>query len=60
MSLAVFDLAGRRVATLLDHELVTAGTHEAVLDSRGLPAGIYLYRLSAGLQSTTRKMVVVK
>lgn len=60
VSLAVFDLQGRRVATLLDRALQPAGEHEVRVGSVGWPAGCYLYRLEAGGATLTRKMLVVK
>ena len=45
--LAVYDLQGRLVSTLVDSEK-SAGTHEASWDASGLAAGTYLYRLQVG------------
>ena len=59
VSLRLFDLAGRRVATLLDDAVLPAGAHQAVLDARALPAGVYLARLSAGADRATRKVMVL-
>ncbi|MCE5269711.1 T9SS type A sorting domain-containing protein [bacterium] len=62
--LEVFDLGGRRVATL-DAGERAAGTYSVEWDGRDergrdLPAGVYLYRLSAGGTAITRKMVLLK
>src|SRR5690606_15488284 len=57
--LEVFDLVGRRVATLVDGPLAPA-THTVTLDGRGLAGGTYLVRLQAGDQVTTQKLVLVK
>jgi hypothetical protein len=59
-SLAVYDVQGRRLAKLLDHELRSAGSHTVDVRAAGWPAGCYLYRLEAGSFVATRKMVVVK
>lgn len=57
--LDVFDMLGRKVATLADGAF-TAGKHTASFNASDLPSGIYVYRLQAGTQSFTRKMILVK
>jgi choice-of-anchor B domain-containing protein len=64
VSLAVFDVAGRRVRGLVERGL-PAGWHQAEWDGRddaGRPvaSGVYFYRMSAGDQTRTRRMVLVK
>ncbi len=59
VSLRVYDLLGRIVATLAD-EIVNPGSHEVLFDASSLPSGVYLYRLSADGQLSTRKMVVLR
>jgi hypothetical protein len=56
--LMVFDNAGRVVATLADENL-EQGTHTRTFDATGLPAGLYLYRLSSGSYAETKTMTVV-
>ncbi len=63
-TLAVFNLLGQRVATLIDGEL-GAGIHEAIWDGAtdvGTRAGsgVYFYRLESGAQVSSRKMVLLK
>ncbi len=57
VTLAVYDLSGRRVATLADG-LLPDGEHERVVS--GLAPGVYIYRLDAGDFVATKKMVVIK
>jgi hypothetical protein len=57
--LAIYDLAGRVVSTLVD-EVVEAGSYRATLDASQLSTGVYLYRLDAQGFSSIRKVVVVK
>jgi subtilisin-like proprotein convertase family protein len=64
VKLAVFDLRGRLVTTLVD-EAMTAGHHQAVWrgqDDRGqqVASGTYFYRLTAGGQTITDKMLLLK
>jgi hypothetical protein len=58
-TLAVYDLAGRQVATLVSG-LVERGTHSVVFDAGALPSGVYFYSLEADGQLQTRKMLLVK
>ncbi|MCH8567763.1 MAG: FG-GAP-like repeat-containing protein [Balneolales bacterium] len=57
--LDVFNMLGQRVATLVNGEQ-TAGYHTAQFDGQRLASGIYIYRLQAGTNVLTRKMVLVK
>ncbi len=57
--LEVYDLLGRRVATLVDEEK-SAGAHAYDLDASRLSSGVYFYRLRAGGAIESRKMVVVQ
>ncbi|RJP79719.1 MAG: T9SS C-terminal target domain-containing protein [Candidatus Zixiibacteriota bacterium] len=59
VSLDVFDLQGRRVATMVDGWRV-AGTHALTFDGSHLASGVYLYRLAVNGYSITRKMMLVK
>lgn len=60
VTLAAYDVQGRRVATWLDHEPQSAGVHEVAVRASAWRPGMYLYRLEAGGRSATRKMIVVK
>jgi len=62
--LSVYTLDGRLLMTLIDEEM-GAGNHEIAwhgCDSQGQPvaSGTYFYRLVAGENSQTRKMVLMK
>jgi glucose/arabinose dehydrogenase len=64
-TLEVFDVQGRRVATLIDR-LVPAGDHTAAwngrgVDGRALPSGVYFSRLTVnGSPVGTQRIVMVK
>lgn len=60
VNLAVFDLQGRRVASLLEHAIRPAGTNDVALRADGWREGFYFCRLEAGGRSATRKFVVLK
>ncbi len=61
--LEVFDLLGRQVALLVD-AWQPAGFYEVRFDAQDseqeLPAGIYFYRLTAGENTSVRKMTLMK
>ena len=57
--LAVYDLAGRRVATL-ERSRQTAGSHAAAWNTAGLPGGMYFYRLQMGPVLVSRAVLVLK
>lgn len=57
--LAVFDVTGRLVATVLEKEL-TAGTYKATFDASRLSSGVYFYRLTVGNYTAVRKMMLIR
>jgi enediyne biosynthesis protein E4 len=57
--LKVFDILGREIETLLN-EFKTAGSYDVEFNASNVPGGIYLYTLSSGSFSQTRKMVLLK
>ncbi|RJP74182.1 MAG: T9SS C-terminal target domain-containing protein [Candidatus Zixiibacteriota bacterium] len=59
VTLSIFDIAGREVATLVDG-MQQPGSHTVTFDANGLPSGVYLCRLQVGAQTTTGKMVLMK
>lgn len=58
-TLEVFDINGRRIATLVENE-VGAGNHRAVFHAGNHASGVYFYRLTAGGSSQTRRMLLMK
>ncbi|UCH84016.1 MAG: PQQ-dependent sugar dehydrogenase [Candidatus Latescibacterota bacterium] len=63
-TLSIYDVSGEPVTTLID-DTVDGGYKEITWDgkdSRGNPvsSGVYFYRLTAGNQTITKKMVLVK
>jgi hypothetical protein len=58
-SLKVYNLLGEEVATLVEKEL-SAGTYKVDFDASMLPSGLYLYRLSAGQFTQSKKLMLVK
>ncbi|MDZ7267556.1 MAG: T9SS type A sorting domain-containing protein [candidate division KSB1 bacterium] len=59
VTLKVFDVNGREVATLVDGEMA-AGNHTVTFAPHELAGGIYFYQLTAGKFSQTRKAVLIQ
>ncbi len=59
VSLKVYDASGRCVETLVNGR-EAAGWKQVGWDARGLGSGVYFYRLEAGGQTSTRKLVIVR
>ncbi|HCY74365.1 MAG TPA: hypothetical protein DHV28_00455 [Ignavibacteriales bacterium] len=59
VSLRVYDLLGREVATLVD-EYKSPGNYEAKFDASSLSSGVYFYRLKNDTDVETKKMIYLK
>ena len=59
VELKAFSVLGNEVATLVN-ELQTLGWHAVTFNTAGLPAGMYVYRLSSGNVVQTKMMVITK
>lgn len=59
VSLKVYDLLGREVKSIVNRQL-SAGKHTFTFDAEKLSSGIYLYRLTTGNFSETKKMILQK
>ena len=57
--LDVFNAQGQRIQTLVDGMRAT-GDHHISFDAAGLPSGVYVYRVQAGGEMLTRKMILVR
>ncbi len=65
VSLRIFNVLGQEVRTLLDNAPAQAGTYELTWDGRDdsgrvLASGVYLYQLTVGSVSQTKRMVFMQ
>lgn len=61
ISLTVYDIMGRRVATLINSEMRAPGTHTVTFNASNLSSGMYLYRLRlSNGKSLINKMMLIK
>jgi photosystem II stability/assembly factor-like uncharacterized protein len=59
VTLKVYDVMGKEIAILLNEEK-PAGSHSIEFDASDLASGSYFYKLQAGNNITTRKMILLK
>ena len=59
ITLEVYDMQGRIIETLVD-ETRSAGTHHVTFNASDYTSGVYIYRLSAGEEEMTQKMILLK
>jgi hypothetical protein len=59
ISLKVYDILGREVATLVNEDR-PAGEYEVKFDASGLTSGLYIYKLQTENYSSTKKMIYLK
>lgn len=59
VKLSIYNMLGQEVEVLVN-SFKNVGTYEVVFDASKLTSGIYIYRLEAGMNVTTRKMTLLK
>jgi GH18 family chitinase len=59
VSLKVYDVLGQEVETLVDAPQ-SAGSHSSTWNAAGRSSGVYLFRLTTGDYSSTKRMVLLK
>jgi hypothetical protein len=60
VSVTVYDVLGRRVATLVDNASYPAGPAELAFDRGDLASGVYFVKLQTPTRSLSRRMVLVR
>ena len=59
VTIEIFNIIGERVARF-DEGFRDPGRHYLVWDARGLPGGVYFYRLKAASFVVSKKMILLK
>ena len=59
VSLKVFDILGREVATIVSEEMA-AGSYTRQWNAANMSSGVYFYRLQAGTYSEAKKLLLLK
>jgi hypothetical protein len=59
VSLRVYDVLGREVATLVNEKL-NPGTYTREWNARGMPSGVYFCRMTSGTLVQTRALILAK
>ncbi len=60
VTLKVYDMLGREVATLMNNEFATSGVNNVTFDAANLASGVYIYRLSGENFSYSKSMTLMK
>jgi hypothetical protein len=59
INLTVYDILGKEVAKLVN-EYKSEGTYSVTLNTKGLPSGVYFYKLRAPGYEGLKKMVIIR
>ncbi len=60
IELTVFDILGREIAVLINKEYLAAGSYNVKFSAGNLASGIYIYKLTAGNHTVSKKMQLLK
>ncbi|MDA0684234.1 MAG: T9SS type A sorting domain-containing protein [Bacteroidetes bacterium] len=59
VNLTVYNVLGQKVATLVNNQTMSTGKHSIQFDASQLASGTYIYRLQAGDQYVSTKMMML-
>lgn len=60
VTLEVYSITGEKIMTLVKNSFQQPGSHSVPFEAEDLASGIYIYRLTTGEQTLTRKMTLLK
>ena len=60
VTLIIYDIMGREITRLVDHQRYEAGRHQVQWDAARFASGIYFYRIETAKHSVIRKMMLLK
>ena len=59
VTIKVYDILGKEITTLVN-EAKFPGTYQVEFNGAALASGVYIYKLTAGEYSASRKMLLLK
>ncbi|MBK8946147.1 MAG: T9SS type A sorting domain-containing protein [Ignavibacteriae bacterium] len=59
VKLEIYDNLGKLVEVLLDKK-INAGIHNVRFNTKGIPSGVYFYRMTTEQSAITKKMILIK
>jgi 1,4-alpha-glucan branching enzyme len=59
VTIKIYDVLGKEIATVADG-MHSPGYYAAVFDGSGLASGLYFYRITAGIHTEAKRMILVK
>lgn len=60
VSLSIYSVTGELVANLLDNQKFNSGHYKVTFDGSNLSSGTYIYKISNGKNSLSKKMILLK
>ncbi|RLE41616.1 glycoside hydrolase [Candidatus Woesearchaeota archaeon] len=60
ITLAIYDINGRKISDIIDDQEVNAGKYEFNFHASGIPSGVYFYRLQTDNFMLNKKMLLLK
>lgn len=60
VNLMIYDILGREVAILIDNARMKPGEYDVTFDASSLASGTYIYKLTAGSVTVSKKMSLLK
>lgn len=60
VDLRIYDALGREVAVLINNEFMNAGSYNVKFNATNLASGNYVYRITAGANTVSKKMQLLK
>jgi hypothetical protein len=60
VSLIVYDILGKEIAVLINNQFMSAGAYNVKFAANNLASGTYIYRITAGNNTVSKKMQLLK
>jgi hypothetical protein len=60
VSLIIYDLHGREVATLVNNETMAAGSYTKLWNASSMASGVYIYQLLTDSFIESRKLILLR